>query len=445
MVIRLVFVGFNLHANIILLTISSTLVSFIYTDMTLSTHIRKLIPAALLLVPMMLHAQWFGSKSDMINTLRAISNGDWERPQIITLDSDETIEFSFDEMSHQYHRFTYHITHCDARWQPSDLIESEFMDGFNDQPIENWENSLNTTFDYTHYSLTLPNDDVTLKLSGNYRLSIREDGKEVAWFRFMIVEDKHNLSATVDGNTDIDTHKSHQQVNMTVSLNGLNVTNPDREIYTVVMQNRRFDNAVLNPKPTYNSGNRLTYDHCRDLIFPAGNEFRRFEIVNMYDYFKNVDRITFHDPYYHADLIEDTRHHAYSFDYDHNGRYLVRYNQASNSDTEADYLFVHFNLASEPLTGGKMYVSGHFNGGNLSSKYEMEYDSREKAYQATVLLKMGAYDYQYLWVEDGEKAAQTKPAEGDWYETKNEYLILLYYRQRGSRYDRLISTLSIEQ
>ena len=414
-------------------------------DMALNFHIRKLFSAALIMVPMMLHAQWFGSKSDMINTLRAISNGDWESPQIIGLNSDESIEFSFDEMSHQYHRFTYHITHCDARWQPSDLIESEFMDGFNDQPIENWENSLNTTFDYTHYSLTLPNDDVTLKLSGNYRLSIREDGKEVAWFRFMIVEDRHNLSATVDGNTDIDSHKSHQQVNMTVSLNGLNVTNPDREIYTVVMQNRRFDNAVLNPKPTYNAGSRLTYDHCRDLIFAAGNEFRRFEIVNMYDYFKNVDRVTYHDPYYHADLIEDTRHHAYTFDYDHNGRYLVRYNQASNSDTEADYLFVHFNLASEPLTSGKMYVSGHFNGGNLSSKYEMEYNSRDKAYQATVLLKMGAYDYQYLWVEDNEKAAQTKPAEGDWYETKNEYLILLYYRQRGSRYDRLISTLSIEQ
>lgn len=444
MVIRLVLVGFNLHANIILLTISSTLVSFIYTDMTLSTHIRKLIPAALLLVPMMLHAQWFGSESDMINTLRAISNGDWERPQIITLDSDETIEFSFDEMSHQYHRFTYHITHCDAQWKPSDLIESEYMNGFNDQPIENWENSLNTTFDYTHYSLTLPNDDVTLKLSGNYHLSISEDGKEVAWFRFMIVEDRHNLSATVDGNTDIDSHKSHQQVNMTVSLNGLNVTHPESEIYTVVMQNRRFDNAVLNPKPTYNAGNRLTYGHCRDLIFPAGNEFRRFEIVNMYDYFKNVDRVTFHDPYYHADLIEDTRHHAYTFDYDHNGRYLIRYNQASNSDTEADYLFVHFSLASEPMTGGKLYISGHFNGGSLTSKYEMEYNSREKAYQATVLLKMGAYDYQYLRVPDDETAGQTEPAEGDWYETKNEYLILLYYRQRGSRYDRLISTMSLE-
>ena len=96
--------------------------------MTLITHIRKLVSAALLMVPMMLHAQWFGSRSDMINTLRVISNGDWERPQIIRLNSDETIEFSFDEMSHDYHRFTYHITHCDAGWKPSNLIESEYMD-----------------------------------------------------------------------------------------------------------------------------------------------------------------------------------------------------------------------------------------------------------------------------------------------------------------------------
>lgn len=413
--------------------------------MTLNSHIRKLLSAALMVMPMLLHAQWFSSKSDMINTLRTVSNDDWERAPIITLGSNETIEFSFDEMSHEYHRFTYHITHCDAQWKPSNLIESEYMNGFNDQPIEDWENSLNTTFDYTHYNLTLPNSEVSLKLSGNYRLSIQEDGKEVAWFRFMIVENMHNLAATVDGNTDIDTRKSHQQLNMTISLNGLNVTNPDREIYTVVMQNRRFDNAVIDPKPTYNSGNRLTYEHCRELIFPAGNEFRRFEIINMYDYFRNVDRVSYHNPYYHATLIQDTRHHAYTFDYDHNGRYLIRYNQASDSDTEADYLFVHFNLASDLMTGGKMYVSGHFNGGNLTSRYEMEYDGQEKAYQATVLLKMGAYDYQYIWVPDGQVIGQTKPTEGDWYETKNEYLILLYYRQRGSRYDRLVSTLSLEQ
>ena len=402
------------------------------------------IAAILTVMPLDSHAQWFGSRSEQINTPRIIVDGDWERTPIVDMTADETIEFSFDEMSHRYHRFTYYIQHCNAQWEPSDILESDYLDGFNDQPIDDWQNSMNTTFDYTHYRLVIPNNEVRLKISGNYRVSIREDGREVAFFKFCMTEGKTLISAKISGNTDIDTHDSHQQMDMTVNYGSLTVRDPAKELYTVVMQNRRTDNAVFNPTPTYDAGNRLTYEHCRQLIFTAGNEFRRFEVVNMYEYHMNVDLISFHDPFYHATLSQDTRHHAYKYDYDHNGRYLIRYNQASDSDTEADYLFVHFNLASDRLTGGRLYVYGHFTGGNLTSKYEMEYNEREKAYQSTVLLKQGAYDYQYLWVPDGESAGQTKPTEGDWYETKNEYLILLYYRQRGSRYDRLVSELKIE-
>ena len=399
------------------------------------------IAAILTVMPLDSHAQWFGSRSEQINTPRIIVDGDWERTPIVDMTADETIEFSFDEMSHRYHRFTYYIQHCNAQWEPSDILESDYLDGFNDQPIDDWQNSMNTTFDYTHYRLVIPNNEVRLKISGNYRVSIREDGREVAFFKFCMTEGKTLISAKISGNTDIDTHDSHQQMDLTVNYGSLTVRDPAKELYTVVMQNRRTDNAVFNPTPTYDAGNRLTYEHCRQLIFTAGNEFRRFEVVNMYEYHMNVDLISFHDPFYHATLSQDTRHHAYKYDYDHNGRYLIRYNQASDSDTEADYLFVHFNLASDRLTGGRLYVYGHFTGGNLTSKYEMEYNEREKAYQSTVLLKQGAYDYQYLWVPDGESAGQTKPTEGDWYETKNEYLILLYYRQRGSRYDRLVSAL----
>ena len=410
--------------------------------MSFRTKIAKTCMAVMLTtVPIISTAQWSGSSTERLNTLRMIVEGDWERPPVVDMTADETIEFSFDEMSHQYRRFTYRIQHCNVLWEPSDILESDFMDGFNDQPIDDWENSLNTTFDYTHYRLTIPNDEVKLKLSGNYRLSICEDGCEVAYFKFCLSEGKPLLSASVTDNTDIDTRESHQQVGLEVNYSSLRVRDHTKDLYTVVMQNGRTDNAVLNPTPTYNAGNKLTYEHCRELIFPAGNEFRRFEIVNMYDYFMNVDRIAFHDPFYHATLMQDTRRHAYKFDHDHNGRYLIRYNQAHDNDTEADYLFVHFNLASERLTGGRMYVYGHFSGGNLTTKYEMEYNPQERAYQVSILLKQGAYDYQYLWVPDGETAGGTKPAEGDWYETGNEYLILLYYRERGSRYDRLVSQL----
>ena len=201
--------------------------------------------AALATIPVTSRAQWSGSASDRINTLRTIVNGDWERPAIITLGSDDRIEFSFDEMSHEYHRFTYHIQHCDATWKPSSgILESDYLDGFNGETIDNWENSLNTTFDYTHYSLVIPNSQVSLKLSGNYRISIREDGQEIAYFRFCVTEGKPLLSAKVDGNTDIDSHESHQQLNPTINYGGLTVRDPNTELYTVIMQNRRTDNAV---------------------------------------------------------------------------------------------------------------------------------------------------------------------------------------------------------
>ncbi|MBR4594285.1 MAG: DUF5103 domain-containing protein [Bacteroidaceae bacterium] len=412
--------------------------------MTMRKNISKwCLAMTLMVLPLISYAQWFGSMTDRINTLRMIVDGDWERPAIVDMESNEKIEFSFDDMSHEYHRFTYHIQHCDAQWQPSDILESDYLDGFNDETIDDWENSLNTTFDYTHYRLTLPNSQIRLKISGNYRLSIREDGQEVAYFRFCLSEGRSLISAKVNGNTDIDSYDSHQQLDLAINYGSLTVRDPSKELYTVIMQNLRTDNMVTNPTPTYDAGNRLTYEHSSQLIFQAGNEFRRFEAVNMYDFNLNVDRISFHDPFYHATLMQDTRRHAYKFDYDHNGRYLIRYNQASDSDTEADYLFVHFNLASDRLTGGKLYIYGHFTGGNLTSRYQMEYNDIENCYQASILLKQGAYDYQYLWVPDGASAAQTKPAEGDWYESKNDYLILLYYRQRGSRYDRLISAFPI--
>ena len=198
-------------------------------------------------------AQWFGSTTDRINTLRMIVDNDWEKPPVVDMASDATIEFSFDEMSHEYHRFTYHIQHCDAQWQPSDILESDYLDGFNDETIDDWENSINTTFDYTHYRLTIPNNEVRLKLSGNYRLSIREDDHEVAYFRFCLSEGKDLLSCTIRGNTDIDAHDSHQQLDLTVNYGSLTVRDPSKELYTVVMQNRRTDNQVWNPAPTYDA------------------------------------------------------------------------------------------------------------------------------------------------------------------------------------------------
>jgi hypothetical protein len=204
------------------------------------------------------------------------------------------------------------------------------------------------------------------------------------------------------------------------------------------MMNRNICNTVSGFAPTYKSNGKMEYLHCKELIFDAGNEYRRFEIIDMYDYTQNVDRISFQDPYYHATLFTDNPHITYRYDHDNNGRYLIRNHNSNNSDIESDYLYIDFTLSMNKLYSGDIYLRGDFSGNAVTDQWKMEYDDSKKAYTITALLKQGAYNYQYILVDSNTNSSLTAKTEGDCYETKNEYMVLVYYRETGSRYDRLV-------
>ena len=418
----------------------------------------------------------------MIHTLQTIVNDDWLHDDVIVLGSDDWVTISFDHFTHDYHRFTYRIVHCNADWTPSDLFEVDYMDGFNNQPIEDYDNSFNTTMLYTHYRVDLPNDDIQFKASGNYRVEIYlddDDNEEeaeaspptlskgegayphresespslgggrggqplVAVACFRVVEPRMGLNVAVTSNTDIDTNLSHQQVSFTLNYNSSEVVDPATEIKPYIYQNGRTDNAVALVKPTYVTPGHLEYVHNRALIFPAGNEYRRFEVINMHYATQGVDRVSYFAPYYHATLLPDAPRRHYSFDMDHDGRYLIRYNMAEDNDIEADYLFVHFTLDMPRRTGGAFYLTGEFAYNSFTPEYKMEYNAAEQCYEATVLLKQGAYDFMYLWVPEGSGVGQTAPAEGNFYEAENEYQVYIYHRPFGGRYDRLVAAHQVK-
>ena len=415
-------------------------------------HLINIFTVALLFIANSIaHAQSNKVYHPMIHTLQTVVNDDWLLDDVITLGTDDWVSISFDHLSHDYHRFIYRIVHCNADWTPSDLFEVDYMDGFNNQPIEDYENSLNTTMLYTHYRLDLPNDDIQFKVSGNYRVEIYLDeessadtDKPVAVACFRIVEPRMALTASVTGNTDIDTYERHQQVSFAVSYNPSEVADPTTEIKPYVYQNGRTDNYVSALKPTHLATGRAEYTHNTQLIFPGGNEYRRFEVINMHYATQGVDKITYFEPYFHAALIPDVQRRHYSFDADHDGRYLVRYNLADDADIEADYLFVHFRLDMPRRTGGKLYLTGYFTYNDFTPTYEAVYNEAERAYEATVMLKQGAYDYQYLWVPDGSSRGLTAPVEGDSYEAENEYQVYIYHRPFGGRYDRLVAAQQIK-
>lgn len=378
-----------------------------------------------------------------LHTLQVVVNDDPLLPPIMNLGGGNHLEIGFDEFSHEYHRYIYKVEHCNADWSPStEIFESDYMNGFNGEPIEDYEKSFNTTVLYTHYSLRIPNENISLKLSGNYKLTVYNDeGDEpipVLTACFSLVEPGVGIGATVSTNTDIDFNKSHQQVDFSVNYGLVKVIDPHRELKTVVMQNRRWDNSVVNPKPNIQAANKIEFTHNRQLIFPAGNEYHKFEILDVHIPTLNVDRMEWFDPYYHATLYPNQTAQNYLYDEDQNGAFIIRNSDDEDVATTCDYVFTHFTLKSPQLPGGEVYLNGEWTYNRFIPEYRMTYNRETQAYEATALLKQGYYNYNYLFVPDGETQGNSGRTDGNFYETENEYIILVYHRPNGGRYDKLV-------
>lgn len=400
----------------------------------------------MLLFCLIAKAQFAVSHSDAVRTPMMVVNDKWSAPAVITLGSNDVIHFSFDEMSHVYHRYICRITHHNANGSKSELSEIDYLDGFNDFVIEEWENSHNTTQLYTHYAFDLPNEELSFKVSGNYRVEIyddEEDGDPVASFEFSVVEPMVEIQAKVSGNTERTYNEGEQQLSFVVNHARCNIVSPASDVIPVIYQNRRCDNAVIGVKPTYVTGSRLEYVHNDKLIFKAGNEYRRFELTDPNSPGMNVEHVVYHDSAYHALLYVDKPRVSYSNVIDENGRFYVNTLEGYGMPIEADYVNVHFAVEMPYRAGGRYYLLGDFCGNDFGKENMLFYDNDEGYYFASHLLKLGVYNYQYAWLPDGAKTAETEFTEGDYYNTENEYLIYIYHREFGSRYDKLIGFLLV--
>lgn len=383
--------------------------------------------------------------SPVIKTLQAVVNNDWLSPPVMTLGSSDVLNIGFDELSHTYRRFTYHIDHCEADWSTSDeLFESDYLSGFNDNPIEDYQNSINTTVLYTHYSMQLPNERCRLKMSGNYRLTISdEDGGRVAEVRFMVVEPLMSVGMECTTNTDIDINKSHQQLSMTVSYGPLRVTNHNEQLRTVVTQNTRTDNARLNAKPNIVNTRGLEWRHNRELIFEAGNEYHKYEILDVSHPTMGIDRMVWDGHDYNAYPFASGPRTNYLYDMDADGAFYIRNSDNIENDYTSEYVYVHYKLHSPFVDGGRLVVDGWWTTDDDRNGYVMQYDETDMTYNATIMQKQGYYSYQYLLLrEDGTTGIP--PTEGSYHQTENRYQAYIYYKGNGERTWRLVGYRQIE-
>lgn len=376
-----------------------------------------------------------------IASLQVVANNDWLSLPIITLNSNDFVNISFDDLTHEYHRYCYKIEHCEADWQTSSaLFESDYIDGFaSGNTIDDVQESTNTVQLYTHYKISFPNNKCRPKISGNYRVTIYDENDEkhvVCRAYFMIVEPSMGVHLNVTTNTDIDINGKYQQIEMAIDYGNNIVSNPQTQIKTVVMQNSRWDNAVINAHPQYIKANGLQWIHCKDFIFDGGNEYRKFETLDVTHTTMGLESINWDGHNYHAWIWTDEPRPSYIYDKDANGAFLIRNSDNIDNDVNSDYIITHFRLKS-PQTADPIYINGFFTNDRFLPQYEMKWNEKNLQYEGELLLKQGYYSYQYLMMKP-EGKLKPVPSEGNFYQTENTYQALIYFKANGNRTDRLV-------
>ena len=366
---------------------------------------------------------------------------------LLSLNSSEKLVLHFDLLDNQAETYYYTFIHCTKDWEKSDIFFNDYLEGFPDNEVEDYKPSFNTTVDYIHYRLSFPNERIKITLSGNYILLVYPYGnpdRPALTRRFIITEDAAKIDLSVHRPMMTSGNNTGQQVDFTVNFAGLNLIDPNRNVYSFLLQNGRWNNAKKNLLPDFYSTNELKYSSLSDKnTFNGGNEFRYFDIKSIRYLSEFINRIDFRPPNYHVLLkpSDNREFKPYFYTRDLNGRYYIAFQEGRDPGTDADYVYVYFTLPSKyELAGGKMYVSGGLTDWSFNQNNLMTYNPEQQQYECTILLKQGWYNYEYVFLKDSDQDGIASNFEGSHYETENDYLAIVYYRNPRDRFDRVIGT-----
>lgn len=361
---------------------------------------------------------------------------------IIRLNSDQKLILTFDELGSTVKNFYYTIILCDINWNESALMGTEYLKGNPINPLADYSFSFNTTFDYVHYQLILPNTDIVPTRSGNYVVKLFEmnnPNNPVLVKKFMVVESIATIKSSIRSTASSTIRASHHEIDFEILHPGFTIHNPIDEISVTIMQNGRTDNLITELKPIFFRDGFMDFNYNRENLMEGGNEFRYIDLRSTRYLSDRVKAMEFLDPFYHAIVSVDYPRPKFSYQYrkDLNGRFYIEVSERDNPNIEGDYMFTHFTLKPEnPSPFQKIYLNGSITNWQSNATSEMVFNKENNCYEKTLLLKQGYYNYQYLVLENGNTTLT--PIEGNYEQTENDYLIFVYYKSIGDRVHRLI-------
>jgi hypothetical protein len=394
----------------------------------------------LLILPIILTGQVEEvSPPDFIKTIKFKSNT--TQGQLPILQLGEPLVLEFDALNANEEDFYYVIEHFNYDWTPSVLAKAEYLRGLDNQRILEYYNSFNTYQVYSHYKLQIPNIQTRAILkTGNYMISIYDDYDELMFSRkFMVYEDLVNVGVNVKRSRDVKYVAQKQSIDMTISTNSINFNNPLETINTVIIQNNNLNSSISGLRPQYTLGNRLIYKYVDESAFWGGNEYLFFENKDVRAANVGVQFIDLKD-IYHSYLFTNIARYdrPYTYNPDINGNFQITAIDRSDVDVEADYTMVHFSLLYKELIDKDIHVYGNFNAFAIEPLTKLYYNRESSKYEGRLRLKQGFYNYKFVAVDKQTNELDEGFISGNFWQTENNYKVLVYYRDLGARYDRLI-------
>ncbi|GAA4312983.1 DUF5103 domain-containing protein [Compostibacter hankyongensis] len=385
-----------------------------------------------------------------IRTVKLTPQGTPLAYPLIALDQGSKVELSFDDLDADVKNYYYTLVLCNADWTPANLTPFDYLRGFTENRIVDYHYSSVALQRYTHYRAELPNGDFTITRPGNYLLKVYldNDTSQLAFTRrLLVVNNKAVIQGRIEQPINPKLFRSHQKVNFSVSLKGVQVSNALSQVKVCILQNYRWDNAITGIRPTFLKGDVLEYNAENDCVFPGTKEWRWIDLQSFRLQTERVDHIDYGkrstDVYALPDPQRVTIRYLYLKDI--NGHYYPSMLETGyNPDYEGDYATVHFTFPAEtPYAGSDLYIFGELTNYECNESNKLTYNAARHAYEGTLLLKQGYYNYVYGTVDQASGKLNTTNTEGNWWETENDYTILVYFRPLGGRADELIGAQTL--
>ena len=389
---------------------------------------------------------------DNIHTVRLYNYGDQLSMPVIKLNSNDQVELHFDDLDAdvKYYYYTYQL--CDNDWTPVNINQFDYIRGFTQLRISTYRSSSIALTKYTHYQAVIPDRSGYPTRSGNYILKVYLNGdtSQIAFTKRLMVVDnaKASILAKIIQPYAPNIFQTHQRIQFTVAIKGIDVFNAGQQVKVVILKNFRWDDALKNIPPTFIRGTTLEYNSESIGIFPGGKEWRWLDITDFHlqservltaDYNKRSTEI-----YLKPDMPRDRQQYVFYNDY--NGMFVSPILRGYNPLWEIDYATVHFSFVPPngiPYTNKNIYLFGQLTNYNYADSLKMIFNPDKGIYETHLLLKQGYYDYTYVAVDKNNPGLRNE-LDGNYYETENVYTILVYYRSFTDRSDQLIGIANFD-